>query len=435
MLCLNSSFGQKKLFEEVISKGEKYGDYYLLHISGNKNYSVEDIQDFCEENSYKCIDFKTKSIQRFGGYKNVVTSFLFISNKELEKYTEIDKVNSAEYVRILLAKYPSDHLRIEEKFLKYCIIKIKSGDINFINEFDNAFPLSSNYKSLELDLSNTIQNSSSITNLNIVDFINKIPNKKNVVNTNFDLKNENELGTFFASFQTATKLSLETQNNIIFKMLDAVPKILTKINLDYERREFEKSKLDNNVNSIRNFLTRFPNTSLKADAKSEINKLDEQNWKTALSINTVEGYNDYRANFENGLYAEKAKQKSIKIINDKFEEENKRIEKLEQEAQNEKRKDAQRIQRIKSADIGDKLCFTFRHEEFFFGVKTKSIMVSVVCFIEAINKDRYRVTVSDYQTQRYEYYDLVPVINGVKFNKNEIKWVKPFEDSRWQICE
>ncbi len=93
---------------------------------------------------------------------------------------------------------------------------------------------------------------------------------------------------------------------------------------------------------------------------------------------------------------------------------------------------------IKKASIGDRLCFSqgwSRTESFFFQKYTAAnYTMSIICFIERVEKENYQIRIADISSSNHNEYSN-PNINGVKVSKGDIIWVKPLGDSNWHICD
>lgn len=97
-----------------------------------------------------------------------------------------------------------------------------------------------------------------------------------------------------------------------------------------------------------------------------------------------------------------------------------------------------RVEKFRNARPGDKVYYSqdWQHTEtylLFFQDKT-SYTMRVTCFVEqnVDNGERLQIRVGNVESSSSRYYS-TPEIDGIKYSKGDIIWIKPLNDSRWQI--
>ena len=56
----------------------------------------------------------------------------------------------------------------------------------------------------------------------------------------------------------------------------------------------------------------------------------------------------------------------------------------------------------------------------------------IICFVEKVLGDKMQVRVGTVSSSNKKEY-ATPVINGVEYQKGDIIWIKPLNDSNWFI--
>lgn len=129
-----------------------------------------------------------------------------------------------------------------------------------------------------------------------------------------------------------------------------------------------------------------------------------------------------------------------KKIDEKIAQEKKQRE-LARKQEEAKRKqmaaEAEKIRREKfrNAQPGDRVYYSQDWQRSgMFGWFKKEYTMRVVCFVErnVNNGERLQVRVGSVESSdRYEYS--TPEIDGIKYSKGDVLWIKPFENNGWQI--
>lgn len=124
-----------------------------------------------------------------------------------------------------------------------------------------------------------------------------------------------------------------------------------------------------------------------------------------------------------------------------LKEEEKRKEELarrQREIENERRRQEAekiRIEKFRKAQPGDRVYYSqdWKSSELF-GWITTNYTMRVVCFVDqnVNNGERLQIRVGSVESSNDNKYS-TPVIDGIKYQKGDVLWIKPFENSGWQI--
>ncbi|MCZ2393096.1 MAG: hypothetical protein LC105_04460 [Chitinophagales bacterium] len=109
----------------------------------------------------------------------------------------------------------------------------------------------------------------------------------------------------------------------------------------------------------------------------------------------------------------------------------------EQQRQARIRAEAVRVEKIRGAEVGEKLLYseTWEYREGIWIFQTSGqYRMMVTCYIENIVKDRYQLRVGDVSSTNNSRYS-TPTINGTKVSKGDIIWARPLEDNSWVYGE
>ena len=133
----------------------------------------------------------------------------------------------------------------------------------------------------------------------------------------------------------------------------------------------------------------------------------------------------------------------------RIQEEKDRVNAIAQQKANaeaakfEKINNDKRIAKIKTATIGDRLCYSESwsytdRSNGFFGIgaydNSSNYKVIVVAYIENIVNGKYQVRVGSIESTDNNHYQ-TPTYKGVKLKESTIHWVNPITDKNWYYCE
>jgi hypothetical protein len=275
----------------------------------------------------------------------------------------------------------------------------------------------------------------------------KLPTLLNGINTEIDYENELLVKTLIDQISLKSDLlGTERVNAYAYELIDNLKVINTIISKQYEDEHYQTAIKSKSASKLTAFVSRFPNSIYRKSAIDEITNLDNEKYKQAKSNNTTYSYQQYLNLFPLGLNADEAQNK-IKAID---QEEKLALEKQLEETRLEKVKERQdkinaeyeyeqnRKNSIKTATIGDRLCFSqgwTRKESFLFQKYTAAnYTMSIICFIERTEGENYQVRIADVSSNKSGEYSS-PNINGVKVSKGDVIWVKPLKDANWHKCD
>lgn len=112
-------------------------------------------------------------------------------------------------------------------------------------------------------------------------------------------------------------------------------------------------------------------------------------------------------------------------------------------AKNEKINNDKRIAKIKTATIGDRLCYSeswsyTERSNGFFGIgaydNSSNYKVIVIAYVENIVNGKYQVRVGSIESTDKNHYQ-TPTYKGVKLKEESIHWINPITDKNWYYCE
>jgi hypothetical protein len=436
MLGFTTSFAQKKYVEEAINNKNKRGDFWLVSIPDSKTYDDKDITELCEKNNYYCIDYQYRRVNEFGVKKEVISSFKFMPYADKLKLDEIKSISSTESCNNALSTYPHERIRIEKTYYEFC--RNNKSLVSFVS-FRGIFMNSEYIPELEKLVANNILKQN-IKKENLFEDLATIPvfhGKK----FNIDIANENQVKNLLDEIESKSGsfLGSEINRSVKFRILDDVPLFQTTNYDDYAKYALDQILYERSVEYLNNYINRFPKSMYVKEAKDKITELDNIAYKNAEEINTLESYLDYQKKFPKGINFSKAVSGKIAILNEIRRQELVDIENKRREEENIRNREIYRQNKIKESSIGDRLCYVqgWLNKDpgifGFFSSTTKYSMV-IICFIENINKDNYQIRVGDVSSTNSNYYGQ-PEINGIKYSKGDIIWIKPLKDTNWNLCE
>ena len=223
----------------------------------------------------------------------------------------------------------------------------------------------------------------------------------------------------------------------LFENLRTLNDVVTfsKENPDYNDKSFNRAyeivKNSTRKSELKDFLNNFGNTVYANEIKSKIVAIEQKEEQQRI------------ANEQARVQREKEEQQ--KILAEQKANEQKLAEQKKKEAEYQKylaNKEKERLNRIKNAREGDKICYVqnrvsvYDDREYFFGFLTSgsrkevNYSMKVICFVEKNAGDRLQVRVGTVSSSNKREY-ATPVIDGVEYQKGDILWIKPLKDDNW----
>jgi len=73
-----------------------------------------------------------------------------------------------------------------------------------------------------------------------------------------------------------------------------------------------------------------------------------------------------------------------------------------------------------------------KSESYLLGFYKKNTPYTMIikCYIERIEGEKFQLRIADVSSTNKENYS-TPEINGIKINKGDFIWIKPFKDKNW----
>ena len=134
----------------------------------------------------------------------------------------------------------------------------------------------------------------------------------------------------------------------------------------------------------------------------------------------------------------KEKQKKMQELEAKKEAERKEL--AERQARLEKERQAReaekhRVEMIRNARPGDRIYYNQKWKKSsFFGWFEENYTMRIICFVEenVDNGERLKIRVGSVESSDDNNYS-TPEIDGIKYRKGDVIWIKPLENSGWRM--
>ncbi len=382
LLSTVGAFAQADLFNNGLKQGRIPTELYKLNNGKNESISESDLYGYAKANNYVIGGVSKKSVSRFGDVTYIVNQATFIPYEEYPAYL---------YYNIR-----------QTKQFPYEALKQEGAALLFI-----AFPKYSNFQDLKDE-----------------QILYQVPNAKwsgAIKNGKIDGYGEG----YICSAKGPNKKTVAYYFEGSFK--EGAP--IGKINYSYisvqparALEEKEEALFTGTVYcgpvsesrisfSIDNSRHGFLDTSSGRISIPPIYK-QVAPYKLGQAVVCNDENQEIIIN-KSGLFVDYTdKQKKLNAIKEKEKEERRR-QKEERKARSEK----ERILAIKNAQPGDRIVY---HQDW---------KQEVVCFVEqnVNNGERLQVRVG---AVRDGYYG-TPVIDGIRYNKGDVHWIRPLKDSEW----
>lgn len=240
---------------------------------------------------------------------------------------------------------------------------------------------------------------------------------------------------FLKKYQNST-YSKEVEKKL-FDNLKSIKEvaIFSKENSDYNEksvtRSYEIAKSTKSKTELNDFINNFSSSKFASEIKAKLNTIENEEEQQRI------------ANEKARIQREKEEQD--RQIAEQKENERKLAEQKKKELEYQKylaNKEKERVNRIKNAREGDKICYVqnrvkvYDDRDYFFGFvisgsrQEVNYSMKVICFVEKNAGDRLQVRVGTVSSSNKNEY-ATPVIDGVEYQKGDILWIKPLKDDNW----
>ncbi|RRD59884.1 WG repeat-containing protein [Tannerella forsythia] len=406
LLCCFSVIAQaqEKFFDEAIRRGRKADEFYQALHSGKQIIPVEKVITYANKKEYIIRNYETAYITRFGDKVESIYSCLFLPQNELPAYIF------------------SKHLCEKENFdFKELISK---GSIYFFHPKKEIF----------IKIDNALWSGSVENNL--------IQSKNGEKGIGYKQLDDNTYVYFEGVFKDGHVygdgyFKLYTKSDKINE-IDQGKTINYKINIGRFSEEMAPIRIKNEYGFINNH-----GEIVIEPVFKDIVRGFQQGFAIVKQNDGTEVVVDRKGVFVDYSEEQKKRYAEDKAIEEKRLAEQRRLEEERQKIRIEI--DKQRINRLKQATVGDRICYiqdwstTYDDREYFLGFhlwgsETKvHYSMKVICFIEKIVGDKVQIRVGNVASSNKKEY-ATPIIDGISYYKGDLLWIKPLkEGSNWFI--
>ena len=396
-LCAGG-MAQDKIFEEGLANGRTAKKFYVAKNKGGKGYSLEKLMEYARKHDYVIGTTKYKDVSRFGDVYTAVDEFTFLPSSEYKKFVYESTGMRAGFSN--MTQRGSCWLLSGDKFLKF-ENTLWSGKV-FNGRLDGEGDLLwSDDKEIIFHAAHAkFQNGLPLGNLVVYTFKVKMGHPDVVQFNKGDYGSVGTLSDGMARFNIQEgKWGFVTSDGVI-----AISPIYEKVVKDFSNGRAE----------------------VFSDAKEYI-------------IDKKGQYIDLTARQKQINAQEEAKKKQEELKRQQEErrkqlaQEQERIERQRRAAEAEKI----RKEKFRNCEPGDRVYFSQdwqRTEGWLWFRESHNYTMRVVCFVEQNykNGERLQIRVGSVESSNKDYYS-TPEIDGIKYNKGDVVWIRPLDDTRWQI--
>lgn len=394
---------EEKLFKEALERGKQPKDYYTLINEDNKSVDVEKLMNYCYKLNYTFKkDYKTKHIKKFGSSVETVAEFYFLPN-DLYIFYVFDW---------------TDRKGVISSSLK------QKGSVYFYVPSDNNFVV-----------------------------LNDALWSGNVVNGKIDgsgsgifQKDPKNYYYFSGTFKNGIP-----QGEVTHRIVN-----LDVSNWGYTSEEARKNNHRSGGIDYYNIKVGDWSEGLAyytAPGNDKYGILSSSNGNIKIALKPT--YKSFVSDFQNGkatvmrgdeeiiinqygdfvdLTTKQKRKNELKAAEQKKKELAQRQEQIERERQA-KEAEKRRIEKFRNARPGDRVFYSqeWRSGGGWFSPTTYYTM-RVTCFVEqnVDNGERLQIRVGSVESSNSSKYS-TPEIDGIKYHKGDVLWIKPLYDKGWQI--
>ncbi len=393
MFCIGIQ-AQEKLFQEGLQNRRSPRKFYFAKNGKGKGLTLEKMKQYADKHDYLLGNYTTKQIDRFGDKQTALDGVYFIPKKEYPWYVfEFDGGGFDDNLH-----RGSCWLYIDGKFIKFENVRW-SGNIEngMLDGQGSAFWFDDAYHYF-ITVNGQFQHGLPKGNMEVKRFSSNAANPEKVSFESQGSINVGNLSDGLASYSVSGgKWGFVSSDGTI------------TISPGYESivKEFANGKAE-----------------VILDGKEII-------------INKNGKYVDLTANQKRLDAQQLAKERQEEL---KRQQEEKRKEIARRQEEIEKRRLAEeaakiRIEKFRNCQPGDIVYYSqdWVHSELFGWIREEYTM-RVTCFVErnVNNGERLQIRVGNVESSSRNYYSS-PEIDGIKYNKGDVLWIRPLDDSRWQI--
>lgn len=397
MLFIGST-AQDKLFEEAIGNGRAANQFYRAKNGKGKGQSIDKVRDYAQKHNYLLGKYTTKEIERFGDKQTALDEFYFLPLDDYPSYVYEFTNLGGKYAD--LKQRGSCWLFVGEKFLRFDNV-LWSGEIQngMLSGKGCGFWIDDNNR-YYYSVNGEFQNGLPLGQQSVKSFSFKASQPDEV---SFSLTSNIEVGRLsdgLASFSISGGK---------WGFVNAEGVIAIAPSFDTIIKEFSNDR-------------------------AEVVSSDKE-----IIINKEGNYVDLTAKQKQLNAQQEAKKRQEEL---KRQQEEKRKELARQQEEIERRRlaaeaEKRRVEKFRTCEPGDRVYFNqdWEHTDNWILFRTtNSYTMRVVCFVEqnVKNGERLQIRVGSVESSSDRYYS-TPKIDGIEYRKGDVLWIKPLNDTRWQI--
>lgn len=388
-----------KLINEALQRGRQPNCFYEIRNEKGKTITVEKMQNEVLKEGFIVGPYTTKQVSRFGDVSSSIVTMDFLPEDEFISY-------------VYYNMNPDWSITLEQlnkKGSAYCYVQ-KTNFRKYYNIYWNG------------ELDNGMLNGSGVgfisDNKDFIFFKGTFDKGVPIGETSFKWYASNGRMKPFDNSQ------VHTEKCNVGKFYDNLATIKIDGNYGFITRDANLA-IAPSYNSI---VSNFSNGQATVNNGKEEIIIDRTGKQIGLSARQIEinAREEAKRKQEEEIRKEEERQKEL--ARQKEEAERRRLAKLAEE---------HRVEKFKNCKPGDRVYYSqdYVHKEMFFIELSRTYYtMRVVCFVEQNidNGERIQIRVGSVESSNRDHYK-TPVIDGIEYNKGDVLWIKPLNNSGWQI--
>ncbi|MBO4536138.1 MAG: hypothetical protein J5702_02915 [Bacteroidales bacterium] len=390
---------QDNLFKEGLARGRYAREFYCAKNEKGKGITLEKMRAYSSKNGYLLGGYTTKEVARFGDVAVALDEFYFLPKEEYSKY--IYEFGPAK--------------------VKYDALKSRGSCVFF---YDGKWVTGKN-----IDWSGDVTDGW-LNGSGVAYFVNPDAGEYLYIDGTFVggwPQGSLVVGRFTPDKSDPTKVSYEKVSYVDVGELSG----------NISRYTDESGKWGFVSNGEPNVWIRPTYSSVLKDFSNS--RAEVVSDGREIIIDTQGNFVDLTAHQKQLDAAQAAKEKA-EALKKQQEEKMRELERKQKEMERErlrKEAEARRVKCFKNAQPGDKVYYSqnYRWSEGIWIFSTSgSYSMRVVCFVEqnVNNGERLQIRVGSVESSSSSRYT-TPEIDGIKYQKGDVLWIKPLNDSNWHI--
>lgn len=401
------SMAQEKLFKEGLERGRSQGSFYFAKNKKGKGLPIEKMSEYASKHNYLLGKSTNKRIERFGDVQTALDEFYFLPRDEYPNYVlehTVFPIRMAD-----LKQKGSCFLFSAQKFIKFENV-FWSGTLSngMLDGEGYAFWYDDNQNLFHVT-KGKFQGGLPLGEMEVLTYR---FNKSHPDNVGFEVHSKVNVG------KLCEGLAHFTKDASYWGFVNSNGEIAINNNFRAVVKDFSNGKAE--VVNMDNKEIIIDKSGKYVDLTAKQKQLDIQEEARRKQAEIQKKQEELRLEQERK--------------NKELEERQKRIERERLAAEAEKR----RKEKFRNCEPGDRVYFSqeWEHTErwLLFFTEKHSYTMRVVCFVEQNlkNGERLQIRVGSVESSSSNYYS-TPKIDGIEYRKGDVLWIKPLNDTRWQI--